>query len=83
MTLEVFLVCLCWVGASFFSCCTRMVAVMPLVESVSTGWPVTERNLDGLRGKSRRVFRKVLEGWGLHQEVENTGNGRRLQKDKD
>ena len=32
--------------------------------------------------KTRRVFRKVLEGWGLHQEVENTGNGRRLQMDK-
>lgn len=52
-------------------------------ESVSTGWPVTERNLDGLRGKTRRVFRKVLEGWGLHQEVGNTGNGRRLQMDKE
>lgn len=57
--------CLCWVNALFIGCCcppwASVVAVEFLMENVSAGWPMTQRDGDALGEKAEMGGRKELE----------------------
>lgn len=49
-----------------------------MVQSVSVGHPLAQRNRDGLEGKIVRDDRKEPGILGLHQEAESPGNGSKV-----